>query len=104
MTDPGDSFLVGRNPDRESTLPYLLRLPIDGGLLLKARDRWPTTARVYCHPLEEWPADAEIVEQVAVRHCQRRGAAIDLVLDRGRTTARRSSSPNRIRAAPTGGR
>jgi hypothetical protein len=84
VTEPADSFLIARNPDPDSTLPYLLRLPIDGGVLLKARDRWPTTARVYCHPLEQWPADAEIVEQVAVRSCHRRGAAIDLVLDRGR--------------------
>jgi ERCC4 domain len=84
MTDATNSFLIARNPDPDSTLPYLLRLPIDGGVLLKVRDRWPTTARVFCHPLDEWPADAEIVEQVAVRTCARRGAAIDLVLDRGR--------------------
>ena len=84
MTEATDSFLIARNPDPDSTLPYLLRLPIDGGVLLKARDRWPTTARVYCHPLKEWPADAEILERVPVRHCARRGAAIDLVLDRGR--------------------
>lgn len=84
MPDPTSSFLIARNPDPDSTLPYLLRVPIDGGVLLKARDRWPTTARVYCHPLEEWPADAEIVEEVGVRSCARRGAAIDLVLDRGR--------------------
>ena len=83
MADPAESFLIARNPDPDSTLPFLLRLPIDGGVLLKARDRWPTTARVYCHPLDEWPADAEIVEQVAIRSCRRRGAAIDLVLDRG---------------------
>jgi len=84
MIDATDSFLVARNPDPDSTLEFLLRLPIDGGVLLKARDRWPTTARVYCHPLDEWPADAEILEQVPIRHCARRGAAIDLVLDRGR--------------------
>jgi hypothetical protein len=84
MSDTDQSFLIARNPDPDSTLPYLLRVPIEGGVLLKARDRWPTTARVYCHPLEAWPADAEIVEQVAVRSCRRRGAAIDLVLDRGR--------------------
>jgi hypothetical protein len=84
MSDTDQSFLIARNPDPDSTLPYLLRLPIDGGVLLKARDRWPTTARVYCHPLEEWPADAEILERVPVRHCARRGAAIDLVLDRRR--------------------
>lgn len=84
MADAADSFLVARNPDPDSSLPYLLRLPIEGGVLLKARERWPVTARVYCHPLDAWPADAEIVEQVAIRSCRRRGAAIDLVLDRGR--------------------
>jgi hypothetical protein len=84
MTDATSSFLVARNPDPDSTLPYLLCLPIEGGSLLKSRDRWPTTARVYCHPLDRWPAEAEIVEQVPVRSCRRRGAAIDLVLDRGR--------------------
>ena len=84
MADDAASFLVARNPDPDSKLPYLLRVPLEGGILLKARDRWPTTARVYCHPLDEWPPDAEIVESVGVRQCQRRGAAIDLVLDRGR--------------------
>jgi len=78
------SFPVARNPDPDSTLPYPLRVPIEGGILLKARDRWPTTARVYCHPLDQWPPDAEILEAVGVRSCQRRGAAIDLVLNRGR--------------------
>jgi len=28
-----DSFLVARNPDADSSLPYLLRLPIEGGVL-----------------------------------------------------------------------
>jgi hypothetical protein len=80
----GPTFVVARNPDPDSTLPYLLALPVDGGVLLKARDRWPTTARAFCHPLEAWPEGAEIVEEIAVRHCARRGRAIDLVLDRGR--------------------
>jgi hypothetical protein len=84
MTDATDCFLVARNPDPDSSLPFLLRLPIEGGVLLKARDRWPATARVYCHPLDQWPAEAEILETVAVRSCARRGAAIDLVLDRAR--------------------
>ena len=79
-----DCFLVARNPETGSTLPYLLRLPIDGGVLLKARERWPATARVYCHPLAAWPDGAEVLEEVPVRSCQRRGIAIDLVLDRGR--------------------
>jgi ERCC4 domain len=79
------SFVVAVNPQTDTSLPYLLWLPIEGGLLLKARERWPTIARIYCHRFEEsWPSDAEIVERTAVRLCRRRGAAIDLVLDRPR--------------------
>jgi hypothetical protein len=78
-------FVVARNPQEDSRLPYLVRLPLEGGIALKARDRWPATARVYCHRFEEaWPSDAEIVEQAAVLLCRRRGPAIDLVLDRPR--------------------
>jgi len=53
-------------------------------VVLKARETWPRTAKVYCHRAEEWPADAEIVERVPTRSCVRRGPAIDLVLDRAR--------------------
>ncbi|MGH9030078.1 MAG: ERCC4 domain-containing protein, partial [Acidimicrobiales bacterium] len=78
-------FVVARNPQEDSRLPYVVRLPLDGGIALKARDRWPATARVYCHRFEEtWPEDAEIVERTPVLLCRRRGAAIDLVLDRPR--------------------
>lgn len=104
MADDAASFLVARNPDPDSTLPYLLRVPLEDGILLKARDRWPTTARVYCHPLGEWPPDADIVESVAVRHCQRRGAAIDLVLDRARNNRSQivftEPSPGRANGRP----
>jgi hypothetical protein len=79
------TFVVARNPDPDSTLPYLLRLPVDGGIELKAREPWPATARVYCHPLDEgWPEAAEVVEEVPVRSCARRGRAVDLLLDRAR--------------------
>lgn len=79
-----EMFVVARNPQEDSRLPYLVRLPLEGGIALKARDRWPATARVYCHRFEAWPADAAIVEQTPVLLCRRRGAAIDLVLDRPR--------------------
>ncbi|MXG91929.1 ERCC4 domain-containing protein [Nocardioides flavescens] len=80
-----DDFVIARNPDPDSTLPYLLRIPLaSGAVVLKARDTWPRTSKVYCHRAEEWPADAEVVERVGVRSCTRRGASIDLVLDRGR--------------------
>lgn len=76
--------MIGRNAEPGSTLPYLLRIPLGDGILLKAKDTWPRTGKVYCHRVEEWPADAEIIERAPVRSCVRRGAAIDLVLDRGR--------------------
>lgn len=78
-------FVVARNPDAASTLPYLLRIPVAGPpLLLKAKDLWPRTSKVFCHPLDAWPDDPDVVEEVAVRSCERRGRAVDLVLDRGR--------------------
>lgn len=79
-------FIVARNPDGDSSLPYLIQLPLEGGVVLKARDRWPTTSRVYCHPHEgPLPDDAEILETVAVVTCARRGRGmVDLVLDRPR--------------------
>lgn len=80
-----DDFVIARNPEEDSTLPFLVRLPLgSSGIVLKVRDTWPRTAKVYCHPAPEWPASPEIVERVAVTSCLRRGAAIDLVLDRGR--------------------
>ena len=78
-------FVVARNPEDGSSLPYLVRLPLpDGAVVLKVRDVWPRTAKVYCHRALAWPEDPEIVERVPVRDCRRRGAAVDLVLDRAR--------------------
>lgn len=78
-------FVVGRNPDPASSLPYLLLIPVEPDpVVLKAREPWPTTTKVYCHAADGWPDDVTIVERVPVRSCVRRGAAIDLVLDRSR--------------------
>lgn len=79
-----DDFVIARNPDPHSALPYLLRLPLPRPVVLKARETWPRTAKVYCHRADEWPQDAEIVERVPVKSCVARGPAVDLVLDRGR--------------------
>lgn len=80
-----ETFVVARNPDGESTLPYLIRVPVGGTtLLLKAKETWPRTSKVYCHRADSWPDDAEVVEEVAVRSCVRRGPAVDLVLARAR--------------------
>jgi len=78
-------FEVATNPDSDSTLPFLIRLPLaTGELVLKTRDSWPRTAKVYCHRADAWPDDPQIIEQIPIRSCQRRGVAIDLVLDRPR--------------------
>ena len=78
-------FLITRNPEEDSKLPYLVQLPIEGGLVLKARDTWPRAARIYCHPFEgPWPEGAEVIEEAPALSCKRRGPVIDLVLDRPR--------------------
>jgi hypothetical protein len=77
-------FRVARNPDPDSKLPYLLYVPVGSGLVLKARETWPRTSRVYCHRVDAWPDDAEVLEEVPVLECHRRGVAVDLVLDRKR--------------------
>jgi hypothetical protein len=81
-----DELLIAVNPDPDSTLGFLLRLPIGGGMVFRTSGTWPRTKALYCHLVEsaEWPAEPELVERVAIRSCARRGAAIDLVLDRGR--------------------
>ncbi len=78
-------FVVARNPDPNSSLPFLIRLPLGTThVVLKARETWPRTSKVYCHRADAWPTEPDIVERVEVRSCVRRGAAIDLVLARGR--------------------
>lgn len=110
-----EDFVIARNPDSASTLPYLIRLPLPGRpVVLKARETWPRTSKVYCHRAEEWPAEPDLVERVPVRSCVQRGAAVDLVLDRGRENrsqlvftrvlagARRSSGSPHARASRPG--
>jgi hypothetical protein len=81
----GVEFVIARNPDPDSTLPYLIRLPLGPeGVALKVRDTWPRTNKVYCHRADDWPENLDIVDRIAVRSCVRRGASIDLVLDRTR--------------------
>ncbi|MBJ7593418.1 MAG: ERCC4 domain-containing protein [Candidatus Dormibacteraeota bacterium] len=78
-------FRVARNPDDASRLPYLVWLPLEGGVVLKAREMWPRAARVFCaQDGSAWTDSAGLVDDAAVLLCRRRGAAIDLVLDRPR--------------------
>lgn len=79
-------LLIAHNPDPDSALPYLLRLPLAGGMVFRTSGTWPRTKALFCYPVsaDEWPADPDIVERTRLRSCVRRGAAIDVVLDRSR--------------------
>jgi hypothetical protein len=79
-------LLIAVNPDPESSLKYLMRLPLAGGMVFRTSGTWPRTTALYCHLVaaDDWPAEPHVVERVPLRSCARRGAAIDLVLDRGR--------------------
>lgn len=78
------TFRIARNPDPDSTLPFLLRIPVPGeALVLRARQQWPRTSRVYCHDSgDQWHDGLEVIEEIPVRDCAWRGRSIDLVLDR----------------------
>lgn len=79
-------LLIARNPDPDSRLRYLLLLPLAGGMVFRTSGIWPRTQALYCYLVsaDEWPEDPDIVERAGLRSCVRRGAAIDLVLDRRR--------------------
>ncbi|KQU58116.1 hypothetical protein ASG84_15785 [Rhodococcus sp. Leaf278] len=79
-------LLIAKNPDPDSSLPYLLRLPLAGVPILRARDVWPRTNAIYCHPVadSDWHENPDIVERIDLRVCERRGAAIDIVASRSR--------------------
>jgi hypothetical protein len=80
-------LLIAANPDADSRLPFLLRVPLPGGdLVFRTSGTWPREKALFAHlmPLHEWPEAPVIVEQVALRSCQRRGAAIDVIADRSR--------------------
>ena len=80
-------LLIAINPDEDSRLPYLLRVPLAGGdLVFRTSGTWPRTKAIYCYPvpLDEWPDEPVLVERLALRSCRRRGAAIDVICDRAR--------------------
>ena len=88
-------LLIAANPDPDSTLAYLLRVPLGDGIVLRTAGTWPRTKALYCYPVpaDEWPADPDIVERIPLRSCVRRGAAIDIVAARSERTAPSWSSP-----------
>lgn len=89
MADSGlvAELLIAVNPDDDSRLRLLLRVPLAGGdLLFRTSGTWPREKALFAYPvgLDEWPDDPVIVERVPLRSCTRRGAAIDVIADRSR--------------------
>jgi hypothetical protein len=83
---PVKELLIATNPDPDSTLAYLLRVPLGEGIVLRTAGTWPRTQALYCYPVPaaEWPATPDIVERVPLRSCARRGAAVDIIAARSR--------------------
>jgi hypothetical protein len=78
--------VIARNPEPDSRPPYLLWVPLgQRGLLFKAGGTWPRTSAVYCHPIEDWPADVEVLGRVSVRSCERRSQFVFTTARAGRS-------------------
>ena len=64
-------LVIALNPDEDSRLPYLLRIPQPGGdLLFRTSGTWPRAKALYCYPvgLDEWSSNAS--------QCGRASAAV----------------------------
>lgn len=79
-------LLVAVNPNPDSRLGYLIRVPLGAGRVFATSDTWPRTKALYCHPMPDgyWPDEPEILDVVELQSCARRGAAIDVVAARSR--------------------
>ena len=69
-------LLIAANPESDSRLPFLVLVPLpDGDLLFRTAGTWPREKALFAYPmpLADWPDTPEIVEQVPLRSCQRRG-------------------------------
>ena len=79
-----NELLIAANPDPDSRLGYLLRVPLGEGIILRTAGTWPRAKALFCYPVPagEWPSEPEIVERIPLRSCVRRGAAIDIVAAR----------------------
>ena len=42
---------IAPNPDPDSTLAYLLWVPLGDGIVLRTSGTWPRTKALYCYPL-----------------------------------------------------
>ncbi|HEX2808205.1 MAG TPA: hypothetical protein VHN80_18745 [Kineosporiaceae bacterium] len=69
-------LLIARNPDQDSRLPFLLRLPLAGGMVFRTSGTWPRTNALFCYPVspDEWPDQPDLVEQAELHEANVRRA------------------------------
>ncbi|BDH57963.1 histone-like nucleoid-structuring protein Lsr2 [Tsukamurella sp. PLM1] len=79
-------LVIAINPDPDSSLKYLIWVPIGDGRVFRTSDTWPRTKALFCFPVDrsEWPVHPEVVERIPLRSCAGRGAAIDVIAERAR--------------------
>lgn len=79
-------LVIAANPDPDSSLKYLMLVPVGPGRVFRTSETWPRVKAVYCHPVSrsEWPDEPDIVESIPLKSCESRGASIDVIADRGR--------------------
>jgi hypothetical protein len=86
IVGPVAELVIARNPDPDSSLGYLLWVPVGDGLVFRTSDTWPRTKALYCHPVDrsEWPDGPalDVVSRTPLLSCARHGAAINVVVDR----------------------
>jgi len=46
-----NDLIIVRNPDPDSRLPYLMRLPLGDGMIFRTSGTWPRTKALYCYPV-----------------------------------------------------
>ncbi|GAA1434570.1 hypothetical protein GCM10009616_29320 [Microlunatus lacustris] len=67
-------LLVARNPVPNSSLPFLLLVPLGDGLLFRTKGTWPRTSALYCRPApgRTGRREPDVIEQIPLRSCVRR--------------------------------
>ena len=78
-------FKVARNRDADSTVPFVISVPLaSGDLVPKANVFWPRRSKVNCHRAERWRPKQKLSKESPCGSSVRRGVAVDPVLDRAR--------------------
>ena len=98
-------LLIARNPDPDSRLPYLLLLPLAGGMVFRTSGTWPRTSALYCYPVsaDEWPEAPTSSNEQAFGPVSAGGPPSTSSSTEGGRLAPRSASPGPVAATLSSG-